>query len=344
MPGMSPQHPLATVLSQVLVAFTIEFDNEFEHRMPHRTALDRASGAPRNGPWLVSMAMWANCLSYLDEAGAPMHEVADLVQMTNLGGLERWGYVTVDRTARSRREHVVRPTTAALRTNAICGPPVGEIERRCADRFDVGRLTSALRALTSQFTMTLPRYLPVVNFSDGMRTHVPDVRRDYDVDLPVLLSHALIAYTVAFEADATVSLPMSANILRVLDTTGVPVRDLPALSGVSKESIAASVRFLAKQGQVEVRPAARGKAVALTERGQRSLDVYRDDRIEREWRARYGNDTIDGIRAALEPCTEDRLRAGLAPYPDGWRAVLKQLPVLPHHPMVLHRGGYPDGS
>jgi len=27
--------PLSTLLSQVLVAFTIEFDNEFERRMPH---------------------------------------------------------------------------------------------------------------------------------------------------------------------------------------------------------------------------------------------------------------------------------------------------------------------
>ena len=29
--------PLATLLSQVLVAYTIEFDNEFERLMPHRT-------------------------------------------------------------------------------------------------------------------------------------------------------------------------------------------------------------------------------------------------------------------------------------------------------------------
>jgi hypothetical protein len=42
--------PLSALLSQVLVAFTIELDNEFEHRMPHHTAKHRGS---RDVPWLV---------------------------------------------------------------------------------------------------------------------------------------------------------------------------------------------------------------------------------------------------------------------------------------------------
>ena len=50
-----------------------------------------------------------------------------------------------------------------------------------------------------------------------------------------------------------------------------------------------------------------------------------------------------------------RLALGLQPYPDGWRArgpYLRQTTAvlndpgaaLPHYPMVLHRGGWPDGS
>ena len=35
---------------------------------------------------------------------------------------------------------------------------------------------------------------------------------------------------------------------------------------------------------------------------------------------------------------------GLQPYPDGWRAKVRAPETLPHHPMVLHRGGFPDGS
>ena len=47
--------PLPTLLSQALVAYTIEFDNEAEHRMPHRTT--RGTGPRLRGVWLVSMAM-----------------------------------------------------------------------------------------------------------------------------------------------------------------------------------------------------------------------------------------------------------------------------------------------
>ena len=39
-----------------------------------------------------------------------------------------------------------------------------------------------------------------------------------------------------------------------------------------------------------------------------------------------------------------RLFAGLAPHPGNWRARLPRPAVLPHFPMTLHRGGYPDGA
>jgi hypothetical protein len=44
--------PLTALLSQVLVAFTIEFDNEFERQMPHRTTRhgSTAGAGGRRGP------------------------------------------------------------------------------------------------------------------------------------------------------------------------------------------------------------------------------------------------------------------------------------------------------
>jgi hypothetical protein len=39
-----------------------------------------------------------------------------------------------------------------------------------------------------------------------------------------------------------------------------------------------------------------------------------------------------------------RLFRGLEPHPGGWRESVRKPDTLPHHPMVLHRGGYPDGS
>jgi hypothetical protein len=35
---------------------------------------------------------------------------------------------------------------------------------------------------------------------------------------------------------------------------------------------------------------------------------------------------------------------GLEAYLDNWRAKVPKATTLPHFPMVLHRGGYPDGS
>ncbi len=40
----------------------------------------------------------------------------------------------------------------------------------------------------------------------------------------------------------------------------------------------------------------------------------------------------------------DALQAGLVPPPDGWRAETAPIQVLPAFPLVLHRGGFPDGS
>ena len=57
---------LSTLLSQAPIAFAIEFDNEFEHRMPHRTT---NHGGTLYAPWLVSLAMWSNCMQFTGEEG-----------------------------------------------------------------------------------------------------------------------------------------------------------------------------------------------------------------------------------------------------------------------------------
>ena len=62
-------------------------------------------------------------------------------------------------------------------------------------------------------------------------------------------------------------------------------------------------------------------------------------------------DTVAQLRATLEPLAGDPddpahapLMGGLEPYPDNWRADVRPPETLPHFPMVLHRGGFPDGS
>jgi hypothetical protein len=65
--AMDGHLPLPTLLSHVLVAFTIEFDNEFEHQMPHRTTNYGSTAGSRHGPWLVSMECWSNCMQFVGE-------------------------------------------------------------------------------------------------------------------------------------------------------------------------------------------------------------------------------------------------------------------------------------
>src|SRR5215475_14031414 len=96
-PDMGQPFPLATLLSQILVAFTIEFDNEAEHRLPHRTTAhgSSAENAP-HGPWLVSMVMWFNCMQHLGDGQIEPSELERRARTpTNLHGMQRWGYIVV---------------------------------------------------------------------------------------------------------------------------------------------------------------------------------------------------------------------------------------------------------
>jgi DNA-binding MarR family transcriptional regulator len=342
--------PLSTLLSQALVAFTIEFDNEFEHRMPHRTATGPAAKS-RAGPWLVSQAMWANLMQFVGEDGTPLNDLRVQARMTNLNGLRRWGYVAVSSDA------IVRPTAKGRQAQEIWRPLGDEIEGRWRARFgaaEVERLGEALAALVGRLDQALPPYLPVV--TDQLFTRPqrwPDSAAT-PAGLSAALAQALLAFTLAFEQASPVSLPIAANALRVLGGHSVRVRDLPRLTGVSTAAISWSLGKLATRGYAVAEPdpaAPRGKVIRLTEKG---LDVRgacgrRIAVLEEGWRAGFGDGVVDQLRGPLERLVGDGgpqspLTAGLQPYPDGWRATVQTPDTLPHHPMVLHRGGYPDGA
>src|SRR5215813_6014511 len=89
--------PLSALLSQVLVAFTIECDNEFERQMPHRTSNYGSTAGRGTGPWLVSMAMWRTCMRFVGEDGVAVAELTRRARTgTNLPGMLRWGYISVE--------------------------------------------------------------------------------------------------------------------------------------------------------------------------------------------------------------------------------------------------------
>ena len=116
---------LSALLSQALVAFTIEFDNEAEHRLPHRTTDHGASGQAGDGAWLVSLVMWENCLRHVTDQPITVGELETRARTgTNLDGMRRWGYITIDGTARKIHkgrpgpDAVLRATAAGLRARA----------------------------------------------------------------------------------------------------------------------------------------------------------------------------------------------------------------------------------
>jgi len=346
----SPPTPsLPTALSQALIAFTIEFDNEFEHRIEHHTS----NKAGRSGVWLTSMVMWSNFMRLIPADGVALRAVEANGRITNLGGLQRWGYISIEPADRT-----VHLKPGGRRAQEVWRPLAGEVEQRWRERFGDAAIDELRQALSSVADPALPLYLPVVGYADGMRAgHVRGAPGAVAEDLAALLSQALLSFTLEYEEGSTLSLAMSADVVRVLSADGVPVRDLPARSGVSKEAITAAVGFLQRNGYaaVEPDPASRSKLVRLTEQGlaAQARHARLAKAVERRWRRRLGGD-FDRLAKAL--ITGRQLALGLEPYPDGWRAarnpyrartqavLADPASALPRYPMVLHRGGYPDGS
>jgi hypothetical protein len=352
---MSERLPLPTLLSFALVAFTIEFDNEADHRLPHRTT---RSGGARHRPWLVSLAMWSNCMRLIDEKGISARDLALRAHArTNLTGMRRWGYITID------ENEIVRATSVGRQACEIWRPLFGAIEDRWEQRFGsepVAQLRDSLRSLIERFDIDLPEALPILGFglrnglSHTVRPKGIDAEPSTDEDLPLsaLLSKPLLALAFHYERDAAVSLAIGANVLRLVGDDGVLVRDLPRASGVSKEAIAMATNFLCKHGYAVMQTENRARRLTLTANGGRARDAYSDRlaRVEQAWRKRFGERAIDRLQDALEEIAgppaapQSRFFEGLKSYPDGWRASVSPPQTLPHFPMVLHRGGYPDGS
>jgi hypothetical protein len=260
--------PLPTLLSQALVAFAMELDNEFELQMPHRTTAGPASGSTR-GPWLTSMAMWANFMRFVSVDGTPLRELQPRARLVNLNGLRRWRYIDLEP---DTDDGVVRPTRGGRRAQEVWRPLAGVVEERWRARFgatEVRELRESLAVVVDRFDPTLADFLPVA--SQAMFTQVAQVTALGDgggtLDLSALLARTLIVFAIDFERDTKVSLAMSANGLRSL------------------------ARIVG-----------------------------------------------DGTRAG------SRLLAGMPAYLAGWRAQRRAPGTLAHHPAVLHRGGYPDGS
>jgi hypothetical protein len=174
--------------------------------------------------------------------------------------------------------------------------------------------------------------------------------------LPTLLSFVLVAFTIEFDneferqfvgADRPPTLvgPDPAD-----SRPKAPRRDWivsPTMAGLRARDV-----WLPLFGFIEKRWQGRSKLVRLTPKGRESQDAYRLRlaEVEQRWRERFGEDDVRALRQTLEklvgePTWETSpLTRGLVPHATGRRASVRTPEMLPHHPMVLHRGGWPDGS
>jgi hypothetical protein len=383
-PQAAGRLPLSALLSQALVAFTIEFDNAAELAIPNHTTWHtdmHTNAPPGGGVWLASMAMWLNSMRYIGAEPITLGEVARLARTRmNLDGMRRWGYITVDPgkgSPRYKARHddlVLRATQRGLQARAVWQPLTAVIEERWRERFDAAdldRLRGGLQQLTARLGRWLPDSLPILGYGlysrgggpgEDRYLHAPQAaERDGEPDedssalaLPWLLARVLLALAIDYERESRISLAIAANVLRILDDRGVRLRDLPELTGVSKEAIAMATGFTRNADVTTIGAdpgGGRWKVVRLTPKGLLARDLYGDrlESIEERWRQRFGGGVMADVRAPLEELAGrggpgSPLFAGLKPGPGNWRADVRPPQTLPHFPMVLHRGGYPDGS
>lgn len=328
--GTASPRPLSALLSQILVAFTVEFDNEFERQMAE-------AGDPGAR---LSLVVWANLLRFISGGGIAVRDLAAQAMASEslvryeLGCLERWRFVVLEPAeARSRpvptRFHrqsgrvrragwgsgrgigaawLVRLTSRGLTASAIWPPLFDVIERRWERRFgedEIKSLREVLHKIADRVSAELPLALPASTngrypprgTSGASRTLSSASQR-----LPALLSQVLLTFRLEFDRESQVPLPLCANLIRVLTEKPVRLADLPRLTGGSRET--SDIGWQIKSYVViSADPsAARGKVVCLSRRGLGAQQTYHRLvwEIEKRWEVRFGKEAIAHLRQALE--------------------------------------------
>lgn len=297
---------LASLISQVLVAYTVEFDNAFELQMGAR-------GFPGAR---LSLILWARLIRFISENGitvdelrAQIPEASDAIKH-QLGCLERWRFIVLrdksngerasiaslrdepDREKRDgwgsgrgiRGDWTVRLTRKGLAAREVWPPLFDEIDRRWEARFgkkQVNRIRQLLEALTSD-----------VKDNSKKKGGLP---------LGGLLSQVLNAFAKEFDRRSSVPLWLCANTIRVLGATPISVAELPRLTGSSPETCGVGWQlkpFIVVESDSK---RGRGKALRLSPRGLEAQRNYHRlvREIEAEWEAHLKKGQFQELRQLL---------------------------------------------
>ena len=322
----SPHKPLSALLSQILVAYTVELDSEFEHRMLETQAAAR-----------LSLVVWLNVLRFLADGPVSVRTLASRALVDDeqckapLGCLERWGFILLQPGKRPgfgsgrgiRADWPVRLTASGETAIGVWPELIPQIDARWSKRFgdDATRLRRSLEAIEHQIDLELPQGLP------GALLKLPHfaprkTAAEDGLPLPVLLSRVLLAFALDFERESRAPISLCANTIRVLSDEPIPEAEIPRRTGCSAET--AGIGWQHKPYIIVAKDPARGrgKFVRLSEAGVKAQNQYhsiaRD--IEESWKERFRTATNEMRGSLTALLKRGELSDGLKPPPGTTRA------------------------
>jgi len=308
------RRPLPVLVSHVLGALTAELEGT------------DASAPP--------LAMWSNVLRCVADGGADgidEHALPGAARISSrlatafVTKAAREGWITAESSGKGKNRHL--RLTEAGRTAAKVWP------QRLASLDAVWRgrpLRAALESLVGQLPFELPHfpasygaadpsavggpYMQGSKRKDDLPAHGKDwkpVMRGEtdmvsDLSITALLSQALMAFTIDYEDKFPWPLANTATILCHVGTEPRPLADLPPDHGITGKGKSLLERHLIVALTADPNDP-RKKLVALTDRGELVLTHHprRLEAVEKEWRERFGDALVTGLRDELARAAPD---------------------------------------
>lgn len=249
---------------------------------------------------MPSLAQWSNLLRVLDTDGVEHRELPTLLRLSRravrsrLGAAGRLGW-----TGESRGMAYLTADGSRVATDwSLLRQSAEERWRNAVSAGRAGRLRDALTNLVAVLPLEHPHYPAGYGVADASITGGPGqdwkpVHRERGdtvsaLATAALLSQAIVAFAMAYEEMAPVSLLVSDRVIDRVPTDGCPAQQFGLPDGVS-----ALVRhgYLDQQRTV----------VRLTDRGRAVRDAYRErlHAVERQWRERFGDEVVTQLRDVL---------------------------------------------